>query len=73
MPTSKSRINLSLPEEVDIAIKELAQRDKVPTATKAASLIEIALEIEEDQAWNKIASSRDTKDAKFLTHEEIFG
>ncbi|MGH7234628.1 MAG: hypothetical protein ACREF7_04260 [Candidatus Saccharimonadales bacterium] len=72
MPTTKSRMNLSLPDDVDLAIKELAKRDKVPAATKAESLLEIALEIEEDQIWDRIAVSRDLENAKYYTHEEVF-
>jgi hypothetical protein len=73
MPTLKSRMNLSLPDDVNLAIKELAKRDKVPAATKAESLLEIALEIEEDQVWDRIAACRDLENAKYYTHEEVFG
>jgi predicted DNA-binding protein len=72
MATTKSRINISLPEEVKEALVELAKRDQMPAATKAEHLLEIGLELEEDQAWDKIASKRDTKDASFLTHSQAF-
>ena len=51
----------------------LAKRDAVPRATKAIELMKLAMEIEEDVALNKIASSRDTDKAKFLSHEEVWG
>ncbi len=72
MSTAKSRINVSIPNDVKNALADLAKRDQVPTATKAEHLIEIGLEIEEDQAWDKIASSRDTKNTIFHTHSEVF-
>lgn len=72
MATTKSRINISLPEEVKQAILKLAMRDQMPTATKAGHLLEIGLELEEDQAWDQIASKRDSKDASFLTHAQAF-
>ncbi|HUD05974.1 MAG TPA: hypothetical protein VMR18_03635 [Candidatus Saccharimonadales bacterium] len=72
MSTAKSRINVSVPEDVRTALADLAKRDQVPTATKAEHLIEIGLEIEEDEAWDKIASSRDTKNTTFHTHSEVF-
>ena len=72
MSTAKSRINISVPEDVKDALSNLAKRDQVPTATKAAHLIEIGLEIEEDEAWDKIASLRDSKSTKFYTHAEVF-
>ena len=72
MSTAKSRINVSVPEDVRIALTDLAKRDQVPTATKAEHLIEIGLETEEDEAWDKIASSRDTNKTIFYTHSEVF-
>jgi hypothetical protein len=72
MSTIKSRINVSVPENVRIALSDLAKRDQVPTATKAEHLIEIGLEMEEDEVWDKIASSRDVNSTIFHTHSEAF-
>ncbi len=72
MSTAKTRINVSVPEDVKNALADLAKRDQVPTATKAQHLIEIGLETEEDEAWDKIASSRDNKNTVFHTHTEVF-
>ena len=72
MSTAKARINVSVPEDVKNALIDLAKRDQVPTATKAQHLIEIGLEIEEDVAWDKIASSRDNKNTVFHAHSEVF-
>ena len=72
MSTAKSRINVSIPEDVKNALADLAKRDQVPTATKAEHLIEIGLEAEEDETWDKIASARDTKRTVFHTHSEVF-
>ena len=68
MPTLKSRINISLPDEVKEALEKLAKRDRIPEATKAARLLEIAIEMEEDLFWNEIAEERDKKQAKFISH-----
>jgi hypothetical protein len=73
MSTTKSRINISLPADVKAALLKLAEIDNVPVDTKAESLLEIALELEEDQMWDKIATERDSKKSKFLTHAEVFG
>lgn len=73
MPTTKARINISLPDEVKTALHRLAQRDQVPEATKAARLIELALELEEDRIWNEIAENRDKKRAKFIPHVSAWG
>ncbi len=72
MPTLKKRLNMSLPQEIEEALSVLAKRDAMPQATKALHLIELALEIEEDDVWNAIAERRDTKSAKFLSHDEAW-
>lgn len=45
----------------------------MPAATKAARLIEIGMEVEEDDVWDSIAASRDSKDRTFYSHAEAFG
>ena len=68
MPTTKTRINVSLSSDVVRAIVSLAKRDQVPHATKAAELLRSALEIDEDVKLDIIASERDKKGAKFVSH-----
>lgn len=68
MPTNKTRINISLSDSVKDALSKLARRDRVPQATKAARLLEIALELEEDQVWDVIAKQRDVKNARYISH-----
>ena len=46
----------------------LAKRDRVPLATKAAHLLSMALEIEEDQVLDALAAKRDARRAKFVSH-----
>ena len=73
MPTAKTRINVSISDELNSALKKLANRDQVPTATKAERLLEIALEIEEDEVWDKIASERlKMKNIRYLTHNQVW-
>lgn len=47
MPTSKKRLNLSLPKHLAVFLKQISLRDEVPQATKAVQLLERALEWEE--------------------------
>ena len=63
---------VSLADEIDAVLMHLAQRDGVPPATKAADLIKIAIEIDEDEAWEALLKSRDVKGAKFISHEEAW-
>lgn len=72
MSTAKTRINISLSDELREALAYLAHRDQVPEATKAARLLELALEIEEDQFWNEIAAKRDIKKARYISHKQAW-
>ncbi len=55
------------------ALKRLAGRDRVPQATKAAELIKLALELEEDIAFEQLAAARDKKGVRFLSHTKVWG
>ncbi|MBI3495054.1 hypothetical protein HY065_00290 [Candidatus Berkelbacteria bacterium] len=72
MPTTKMRINISLSDSVQDALAKVALRDRVPTATKAARLLEVALELEEDQVWDTIAQRRDSKNARYVAHRRAW-
>lgn len=72
MTTVKKRINLSIERDVEEMLKRIAKRDRVPQATKAAELLRLALEIEEDQIWAALAQKRDTKSARFVSHEKAW-
>jgi hypothetical protein len=72
MSTSKTRLNISLPNDTKAALISIARRDQMPAATKAVRLMEIGMETEEDEIWDKIASSRDHKDSTFYPHSEVF-
>ena len=54
------------------ALAKLARRDRVPQATKAARLLETALELEEDHVWDTIAQNRDTKNSSYLSHKKAW-
>ena len=72
MTTVKKRINLSIESDIEEMLKKIALRDRVPQATKAAELLRIALETEEDQIWASVAEKRDQKDARFVSHEKAW-
>ena len=72
MSTTKSRLNVSLSDDTKKALLSIAKRDQMPAATKAVRLIEIGLEIEEDEVWDKIAANRDHKDTTFHPHTKAF-
>lgn len=72
MPTSKKRINISVPSYMEIALERLARRDEVPEATKALQLLERAFEIEEDEILDSLAHHRDVRGAKFFAHKDVW-
>ena len=72
MSTTKKRINISLSPSLDIMLSRIARRDNVPQATKAVYLLGIALEIEEDMVFDKMAGERDIKNAQFFTHKQAW-
>lgn len=53
-------------------LARIARRDRIPEATKAAHLLSIALEIEEDIVLHKIAAERDIKGARFVNHKKAW-
>ena len=59
-------------DDLKKALSSLAHRDHIPEATKAARLLELALEIEEDQMWNQLAEKRDTDKAGYLSHQRAW-
>ena len=58
MATVKTRINVSVSKRTKDALKALAKRDQKPVASKAADLIEQALELDEDHTLSTIADER---------------
>jgi hypothetical protein len=69
---TKQRIQVSMSRGVASALESISRRDRVPRATSAARLLEIALDLEEDLFFGKLAASRDTKDATFISHEDVW-
>jgi hypothetical protein len=72
MPTIKKRINISLSPRTEKLLEQVAKRDNVPEATKAVSLLELALEIEEDIVFDRIAHERVRASTTWLTHDEVW-
>lgn len=72
MPTTKKRINISISKDLDEALSLTAKRDGVPEATKAAELLRLGLEIDEDILLESIASERYKSAKKFLSHKAVW-
>jgi len=72
MATTKQRINISVSKGVRDVLTRIAKRDQKPVASKAADLLELALEIEEDRALDAIATERLKTTKKMLSHKEVW-
>ncbi len=75
MPTSKTRINLTVPEDVERAVQILAKRDHSTLASKTLELLRRALEIEEDASLLRVVKVREktAQRGQYLTHKEVWG
>lgn len=72
MTTIKKRINISLSSNLNTMLYRVAKRDHMPEATKASHLLEVALSMEEDIILDKMASERDVKNARFVSHKQAW-
>jgi predicted DNA-binding protein len=74
MATTKDRINISVSKETLKMLEGLAKRDQQPVATKAARLLEEALELEEDRFLSTLGDERlKNHKGRWLSHEEVWG
>jgi hypothetical protein len=74
MPTSKQRLNLTLPKHLAVFLKKIALRDDVPQATKAVQLLERAMEWEDGEFKQSFIDEikRREKHEKSIPAEEVF-
>ncbi|MBI2047663.1 MAG: hypothetical protein HYT27_00845 [Parcubacteria group bacterium] len=70
MATTKHRINISVSKNTRDALQKLARRDEVPEATKAAHLLMLALEIEEDRFFEQLARVRLKNKTHFISDND---
>ena len=72
MPTTKKRINITVTDEVYEALGRLADERGQPVAGVGASLIEQALEYQEDVYFSRVADQRLSKKEKRLSHQKAW-
>lgn len=73
MPTAKTRINITADNDVERSLMAAAKRDGVPVASKAAELLRLALEIEEDLALSSLADERLAhKKVRWFSHKKVW-
>ncbi|MBP9850894.1 MAG: hypothetical protein KBC47_04340 [Candidatus Peribacteraceae bacterium] len=74
MPTSKKRLNLTLPKDLALFLKKISLRDEMPQAAKALELIERGLEAEEGIFKKEFVDEikRREKDHRLIPAEKVF-
>lgn len=74
MPTQKTRINLTVPNDINRIVNRLAKRDQLSVSTKTLDLIIHALEMDEDIALLTIVQSREesTKKPTYIDHSNVW-
>jgi len=74
MATKKTRINITVPADIDLAVQKLAKRDNTSLSAKALELVRRAIEIEEDAALLRIATQREARAKKsdYAGHEQVW-
>ena len=73
MPTAKKRINISVGREVYEALERLAAERHQPLAGVSLSLIEQALEYQEDFYFSRVADERLKQKQKRVPHSKAWG
>ena len=68
MPTAKKRINITLDDEVYSALVELSEKRAKSISSVSLSLIETALELQEDRYFSRIADERLERKEKRVSH-----
>ena len=73
MATTKDRINVSLKRDTREALAYMAKRDQMPLASKAAELLDLVIDIEEDRYFSKLADERlKSNKGRWLSHEQVW-
>ncbi len=72
MPTAKKRINITIDDEVYSALVELSEKRAKSISSVSLSLIETALEFQEDRYFSRIADERLERKEKRVSHSKAW-
>lgn len=73
MPTAKKRINITVDDEVYETLERLSAERNQPVAGVSLSLIEQALEYQEDVYFSRLADERLSQKQKRVAHSKAWG
>ncbi len=72
MPTAKKRINITIDDEVYSALVELSEKRAKSISSVSLSLIETALELQEDRYFSRIVDERLERKEKRVSHSKAW-
>ncbi len=73
MPTAKKRINITIDDETYEVLERLSDKRKQSVSGVGLSLIEQALEFQEDLYYSRIADERLSKKERRISHDKAWG
>jgi hypothetical protein len=71
MPTTNPRIKTLLEPPLYKAVRKLATAEGVSMSQKVRDLVKEALELVEDEGWERIVTERRRKPGNWLSHGEV--
>lgn len=72
MPTAKKRINITVDDELYSALEKLSAHRSKSISSVSVSLLERALELEEDAHFSRVADKRLDRSERRIPHEEAW-
>ena len=72
MPAVNPRINITVPEDVAVILRNKARRQKEPVAKTALKMIMDAMEADEDIYFSQLGDKRLLETKEWLSHEEVW-
>ena len=73
MPTTKKRLNITLADETYAVLERLSAKRRQSVAGVGLSLIEEALEYQEDLHFSRVADERLAREEKRIPHDRAWG
>jgi predicted DNA-binding protein len=72
MPTAKQRVNITLDDDLFMALKKMADRAKQSLSSISVEMIKKSLETEEDMYFSGVADARLSHKQKRVSHAKAW-
>jgi len=72
MPTTKRRIPVTLPADLEEMLTKFAQHRNLSLSATINLLLREAIELAEDSYWSELADELDHKTKNYLSHDQFW-